>query len=197
MEDQTMLTYTYPNQPNYISPDLIGEYDKKPDWIGEKKKNGWRCLAIKEGDKLTLWTSSRHLFQDALPKTRAALMGLTNSILDGELIDKRTKNTKDEFYAFDILAFEGALLYGKPWKERRALLELATRDIEGITIAEPISTGKSLLYEIAVEEGDEGIVMKQIHSKYLIFTKERGTNPFWIKAKRPEAAFKMEDYEHN
>jgi ATP-dependent DNA ligase len=186
MEDEDLIPYYYPNKPNRIDPELVSNYEK-PNWIAERKKNGWRCLAIREPEKLDLWTSSHRLFPNPLPITREALAGLPPmTVIDGEMQNNRTKDIKDLFYAFDILMWEGKWLFGQPWRSRRALLELATRDIEGILVSVPIHTGKKMLYQMAIEEGDEGIVMKELDSTYLIATKGTIDNPLWIKAKQPE-----------
>ena len=183
--------YPYPNQPNFISPDLIAKNFETSAWVGERKKNGWRCLAIKTGGELILWTRHKTVISDPLPITRGALSIMPDdTIIDGELIDKRTKDTKDLFYAFDILVLKGERLFNKPWKERRDFLEQTTDDMDGIIVSVPISVGKAFLYDLAVDEGDEGIVLKNIHSKYLFSAKTGITNPLWVKAKRPEPSFK-------
>lgn len=184
------MRYFYPNLPNWLDPSLVVEYDKKPSWIAERKKNGWRCLAIRDENSLTLMTRRNTLINDPLPVTRNALQNLLPStIIDGELMEKRTKDIKDLFYAFDILFDNGKQVTGLPWKERRQRLEKALKGIDGIEISEPVSVGKSYLYDLAIQEGNEGIVMKEINSKYIVDFSKCPSNPHWIKAKRAENHF--------
>jgi ATP-dependent DNA ligase len=184
-----MIPYIYPNLPNWLDPNEVKSYDKKTDWIAERKKNGWRCLAIMREDGLKLWTRRNTLIPDLLPLTREMLHNLpVGTMLDGELMEKRTKDIKDQYYCFDILYLEGQPLMSLAWKDRRKYLE-SLIDI-GLDISSPISLGKSLLYDQAIGDGDEGIVMKNINSKYMVDLKSCPHNPYWIKAKKPENAFK-------
>jgi len=46
-----------------------------------------------------------------------------NTIIDGELMEKRTKDIKDHFFDFDILFLNDKSVMHLTWKERRKLLE--------------------------------------------------------------------------
>ncbi|RPJ11835.1 MAG: hypothetical protein EHM36_00725 [Deltaproteobacteria bacterium] len=188
------MNYIYPNVPNWLDPSEVSQFDRKPEWIAERKKNGWRCLAVRNSTALELWTRRHSLIPDELPKTRAALSMLKpDTIIDGELLDKRTKDTKDHYYAFDIIYNEGKLLASMPWILRRKILEEVLQDIPDIEISIPVTLGKSHLYQVAIEEGDEGIVLKNTDSKYLIDYQSCPSNPYWIKAKQPEKCFKTQE----
>jgi ATP-dependent DNA ligase len=184
-----MVKYCYPNLPNWIDAKTVDNY--KPYYIAEKKKNGWRCLAWRKKEGLELWTRRNTLIKDPLPKTRDLLMNLPEgTIIDGELLDKRTKEIKDHYYAFDVLFHEGKSVMNLAWKDRREILEkiIAQYSI-WVELAEPIQLGFSTLYDVAVEKGDEGIVIKGINSKYVVDLKSCPHNPSWFKAKRPEKCF--------
>jgi ATP-dependent DNA ligase len=188
------LPYIYPNLPNWLDPKDISQFDRKPEWIAERKKNGWRCLAVRSDSGLILWTRRHTIIPDPLPLTREALMNLEiGSIVDGELMEKRTKDIKDLYYAFDILYEGGKALMGMAWKDRRNRLEKVMGSLANTEISMPVTLGKSLLYNMAIEEGDEGIVMKEIHSKYIIDYKSCPSNPFWIKCKKPENCMKTKE----
>lgn len=186
------MKYLYPNLPNWIDPSGLTEYDPKIEWVAERKKNGWRCLAMKNEEGLELWTRRHTIIHDPLPITREALSHLNaGTIIDGELMEKRTKDIKDHYYAFDILMYEGKLMTGFTWQLRRAILEQALKFIPGVEVSEPITVGKSHLYRVAVEQGDEGIVLKNVNSKYILDYNSCPTNPLWLKAKAPEKAFAL------
>ena len=92
------MKYIYPNLPNWIDPSKVIDYDKKPSWIAERKKNGWRCLAVRDEGGLTLFTRRKTIIYDQLPVTRNALQRLPYAtMIDGELMEKRTKDIKDLF----------------------------------------------------------------------------------------------------
>jgi ATP-dependent DNA ligase len=116
-----------------------------------------------------------------------------NTIIDGELMEKRTKDIKDHFYAFDILFLNNQSTMHLTWRERRKLLEKTFRENDIYTdISEPIGLGFKTLYDLAIAEGDEGIVIKNVNSKYIIDLKSCPHNPYWVKAKKPENCFKQE-----
>lgn len=187
-----MCKYIYPNLPNFIDPKSVDDY--KPNYIAEVKKNGWRCLAWRKKEGLELWTRRNTLIKDSLPKTREFLMQLPiDTIVDGELLDKRTKNIKDHYYAFDLLFLEGKSVMHLPWKARREKLEtLVAQYAIWVELAKPIQLGFSTLYNLAVADGDEGIVIKNINSKYLVGLRESPHNPQWFKAKQAEKCFMRE-----
>lgn len=185
-----MINYYYPNSPCWIDSSTVDNY--KGGWIAERKKNGWRCLTIID-EKLTLWTRRHTILRDDLPQTRKLLSRLPQgTVIDGELVDKRTKDIKDHYYAFDILFNKGESVMHLPWEKRRAQLESLFQEC-GLTgemeMSEPIQLGFSTLYKLAVESGDEGIVLKKINSKYIVDCRRCPKNPFWLKAKVAEKQF--------
>lgn len=185
------MRYLYPSQPNRIdiNSDLMNQLDDNEDWVAERKKNGWRCELYREG-KLTLWTRKQTIIQEALPSLRTELLKMVpeGTIIDGELLEKRTKNVKELFYAFDILCYRNISCLKYPWYQRRLLLEHVIHDIPGlIEISRPIVTGKKNLYYDSIQSDDvEGIVMKKIDSPYIMSLKDSIINPFWLKVKKPE-----------
>lgn len=192
MELLKEIQYFFPMSPVYLHPDNLKDFDKDHRFIGERKKNGWRCLAIKTGGALTLWTRHKTIIHDALPLTRAALSQIPDgTAIDGELIDRRTKDTKDTYYAFDCPIFSGLTLFGHPWSVRRQYLEKAMEGID-VLLSVPVHINKSGLYDLAIAEGDEGIVLKRTDSKYAFSTKAC-QKVSWIKIKQPEAAFKTKE----
>ena len=155
--------------------------------------NGWRCLAYKDKDaKLYLLTKHKTLITDPLPDLREDLCKImpANTMLDGELIDKRTPGIKQTYYLFDLLRVSGEDITGWSWLKRRELLEGlvdTAQRAELILLSVPVEVGKKNLYYQAIgEEGCEGIVMKKKDSKYLASKTSCQDNPFWISCKQPE-----------
>lgn len=184
-----MVKYYFPNLPNWIDPQSVEAYS--PHYVAEVKKNGWRCLAWKKKDGLELWTRRQTKISDKLPITREYLSLLPpDTIIDGELIDRRTKSIKDHYYAFDILFYEGKSVMNFEWWQRRELLEkIVAKYGIWVELAQPKQLGFSHLYKMALESGDEGIVLKNAYSKYLVDLKKCPHNPHWFKAKQAEKCF--------
>ncbi len=185
-----MIPYYYPCKPMQIYPSfsLTNELDNNLGWIAEVKKRGWRCLVYKENGKVTLYTRHRTIINDPLPEIREYLKSLPdNIVLDGELIEKATKNKKGILYLFDII-YKDKLLCFLPLFHRRRILEEVLRDYPlCIQLSQWTRIGKKKLYEISInEEDEEGIVMKKLDSVYLVDLKESKKTPYWLKLKKDE-----------
>ncbi len=184
--------YLYPCKPNTLTPDskLSDELDRDIGWIAEVKKNGWRALPTKdEKGNLTIWTRHKTLIKDAVPELREALISMmpAGTILDGELINNRTKGVNGKLYLFDIIVLEGRLLVNLPLRERRKLLEGVVVEGPHIELARQVRVGKKQLYYQSIEgEESEGIVIKRLDSKYPASEKSCLQHPYWLKVKRIE-----------
>jgi len=187
-----MIKYCYPNVPNWIDETTVDNY--KSGYVAERKKNGWRCLAVRDEKGLTLWTRRKTTIVSDLPVTRELLFHLpVGTVIDGELLDKRTKDIKDHYYAFDIQFLNNKSIMHLPWAERRKQLEsvFTQNGLFGrVELSEPVQLGFSTLYKLAVADGDEGIVLKHSQSKYIVDIRKCPANDQWFKAKRAEKCFK-------
>jgi len=183
------MKYLYPCKPNPLalgSP-FLDELDKDVRWIGEIKKNGWRCLVHRDSG-LVLWTRHKTTINEPLEALRDGLMAVPEqTILDGELVHFRTTDIKGVLYLFDILLHKGRQLTDLPFADRRKVLEDVCAKISGVELAAQVRIGKKALYHQALKDPvNEGIVLKKLDSKYLVSEKRCLQNPFWLKVKRPE-----------
>jgi ATP-dependent DNA ligase len=186
--------YLYPCQPNELSINspFFEKLEKDTTVIAEVKKNGWRCLVEKENGVITLWTRHHTVFKDAVPGVRADLAEMLkdydNLLLDGEIIEKRTKNVKDQLYLFDIIIAPGNdPIYRKPLWYRRNELEQIVGDREWlhVELASQYHIGKRNLYWQSINDDlHEGIVLKDINKPYPISRIHKTINPSWIKCKK-------------
>ena len=201
-----MMPYWFPCKPNGLSPtsELFKRLDNDANWVAEVKKNGWRCLAYKEGGALTLWT--RHHTTIHLPDLSWLLTDMLpdGCVIDGELFQNRTKEIKGVYYIFDILAVDGASVVNLPFWQRRQLLEAAlkgwttyfrmtptgpngTNVSASVELARQYQIGKVKLYHESIQgEENEGIVLKHVNSAYNASPARCLQNPFWLKVKRLE-----------
>lgn len=126
---------------------LAAELPDGPGWQFEPKWDGFRCLAVKQGDAVLLWSKSGKPLPRYFPEVAAALAELPGDfVLDGELlipvgptlsfgalqlrlhpaesrIRRLSAETPARLMLFDCLAVDGETLADRPLSERRAALE--------------------------------------------------------------------------
>jgi DNA ligase-1 len=169
---------------------------KKADEVGcEIKYNGIRAMVHKKGDEVKIFT--RHLnditgsFQHLIPGLQEAITG--DAIIDCELISDRfydiisaikgKKKIKAKLMAFDII-YNGDDLCRLSLSDRRLILKNTIKPNKVICILDQHICYKldevKAFYRKALDNGEEGIVVKLLDSKYIM-----GERPYsWIKAKR-------------
>jgi bifunctional non-homologous end joining protein LigD len=141
-----------------------------PDWIFERKLDGIRLLALKNGSDVRLLSRNR-LPQSLPPIARAiAELPVHDVILDGEATWSGTS-----YHVFDVVWLQGRDVTALPLEERRALL----RDLP---LRSPLQRVPSLEderpWERACREGWEGVIAKRRGSAY-----EHRRSPHWLKMK--------------
>ena len=118
----------------------------RDNWLFERKLDGLRCLAVRNGERVELWSRNHKPFTDRFPDVVVALAALPvdNFTLDGELV------------AFDGHDFAGFGALVEPGGSSRAvycifdLVHLLGRDTRGLTLAE-----RRKLMGQAVDPGDD------------------------------------------
>jgi len=142
-----------------------------PDWLFERKFDGIRLLAYKQGDEVRLY--SRNRLPQNLPPVVSAVRALPvdEVILDGEM----TWDGHSGYHVFDILWIDGRLVTSLPIGERRALLkslpfEAPLQRVELLDDPEP--------WDRARREGWEGVIAKRRGSPY-----EHRRSKHWLKMK--------------
>ena len=159
--------------PEWVEPmaaTLTQERFTGPEWIFERKVDGIRLLAFRNGRDVRLLSRNR-LPQDC-PRVAQELAALPVSemILDGELTWSGTA-----YHVFDILWLDGRDLRALPLDERHALLaRLPLRPplqrVAAVEEAKP--------WEHACREGWEGVIAKRRDSPY-----EPRRSRHWLKMK--------------
>lgn len=192
-----------------IHPMLIAENKAPfaaPGYCYEMKWDGERCVAYldpKEGTEL-----QNKRFVRMLPKTpeltqihkqvkgRCILDGELMCLVDGkpsfETIQRRSlmsNRFKIEleanrhpatFIAFDILYYNGKVLTMEPLEERKKALEKAVTESPRLAVSRVFDSSRALpLFQLAKEQGLEGMVAKKLDSLY--FPGKRTKS--WIKMK--------------
>jgi bifunctional non-homologous end joining protein LigD len=160
--------------PDWLEPmaaTLTQERFSGGGWLFERKFDGIRLLAYKQGAEVRLY--SRNKLEQHLPDLAGVIASLPvdDVILDGEV----TWDGRSGYHVFDILWLNGRDVTTLPIEERRALLqhlpfEHPMRRVELVNDDRP--------WELASREGWEGVIAKRLGSPY-----EHRRSKHWLKMK--------------
>jgi bifunctional non-homologous end joining protein LigD len=160
--------------PDWIEPmaaTLTQERFATPDWVFERKLDGIRLLAFKNGTAIRLL--SRNRLPQSLPAIAEAVATLPHDqlILDGELMWAGG----GVYHVFDIVWIDGRDVTALSLDARRALLA-------ELPLQPPLQRVPALdedqPWERACREGWEGVIAKRRDSAY-----EHRRSPHWLKMK--------------
>lgn len=180
--------YFWPNLPLRIYPEdsLFQKLDNDKYWAAEVKKNGWRCLVYIDTE-INFWNRHKDLIKENFINLRKSLSNLPKkTILDGEILNFRTKDVKEKFYLFDVIMWDNKLMLNIPYIERIGYLKTIPEN-EYIEVAKQVyENKKDLFYSSITDNLLEGIVIKKIDSFYILSTTKSVVNPSWLKVKKIE-----------
>lgn len=169
--------------------------DPPPDdanWTFEWKYDGFRAvIALSEGEVAFLSRNELDL-SGRFPRTNQVLEKLSGKkemVVDGEVVvldasgaprfQLLQQGGNEQLILFDILWLDGQDLRGRPYTERRRLLEKAfSRPPAGISIAGTLEMSGEQALEQARKAGWEGIIAKKNSSVY-----ESRRSKQWLKIK--------------
>ena len=156
---------------------LTQERFTKPEWIFERKLDGIRLLAFKDGPDIRLLSRNRLPQNGSYPSVVEAIAKLPvhDVILDGEATGVWGKRGKVVYHVFDIVWLDGRDVRLLPLDARRALLSK-------LPLQSPLSRVESLTdekpWERACNEGWEGVIAKRRDAPY-----EHRRSKQWLKMK--------------
>ncbi len=168
---------------------------EQPGWAYEEKYDGYRILAYKEGDRVTLLSRNSKNQTHMFSSVAEAVANLTarTLLLDGEVIvfDRQgvsrfqlLQNLKSapRYAVFDCLYRDGMDLRAEPLTNRRKILEEvignANRESGGIFLSATLAANGLKAFDVARRKGYEGVVAKSKSAPYI---EGRSTN--WLKFK--------------
>ncbi len=173
-----------PRHPDAMKATLTNEVFDDPGWIVERKLDGYRCLAFRDGGAVTLESRNGLSLNGRYPEIAAALeddpcrrfvidgeiVGFTNGRATFEALQRRghDRAVKLAFYVFDVLWLNGEDLRARPLGERKATLKAALRFGGGTIRWTPhrrAHEGEALLAD-ACRRGWEGLIAKRVESPY-------------------------------
>jgi bifunctional non-homologous end joining protein LigD len=163
-------------------------------WTYERKLDGLRCVAVRNGSEVELWSRNHLSFTGRFPHVVEGLLALPadDFTIDGELVafDRRRRTsfallqrpeagTRPEFHVFDLVHLLGRDTTVLPLLDRRRLLAQAlegTGDV--VRPVEAFEGDPGLLLERACADEWEGLIAKRADSLY-----RSGRSPDWRKLK--------------
>jgi DNA ligase D-like protein (predicted ligase) len=153
-----------------------------PAWMFERKLDGIRCIAIKDGSGVSLMSRTAHRLNEQFPEVAAALEQepADDFILDGEVVafrdgvssfellqQRHRRQVRVFYYVFDIPRLGGEDLRSVPLRERKARLRRSI-EFHGPVRFNPHRNGEhgEEMFRDACRKGLEGVVAKRADSPY-------------------------------
>jgi bifunctional non-homologous end joining protein LigD len=165
------VTASFPEWIEPMAATLTQDRFTGPEWIFERKFDGIRLIAFKQGSEVRLY--SRNRLPQNIPSVAGAIAKLPvqNLILDGEI----TWDRSGAYHVFDIVWLDDRDVRSLPLHERLALLRR-------LPLQPPLQRVDALddpnPWERAAQERWEGVIAKRRDSKY-----EHRRSPHWLKMK--------------
>jgi bifunctional non-homologous end joining protein LigD len=164
----------------------VAQLPEGDEWIYEIKWDGYRAMALKQGNEVRLLSLKEKNLTSDFPDVAQAIGELEadTAVIDGEIVavnaegcpsfqvlqnrKKLGRGWSIVYYAFDLLSVEGKDLLHRPLRDRKARLnEVIETSGSGVIRYNADLTGsaKTILATVA-EAGLEGVVAKQRDSLY-------------------------------
>lgn len=167
-------------------------------WRLEVKLDGYRAVAVLNGDAIALWSRNHKPLTEGYPEVVQALRALScrNAVLDGEIValdaDGRSRfqllqgrsvpgaRPNIVYYVFDLLHLDGRSLLQAPIEERQeALQSLIGENQPALRFSPVFDLAPEKLLAAVRQQGLEGIIAKRPGSLYEP-DRRSGT---WLKCK--------------
>jgi bifunctional non-homologous end joining protein LigD len=162
-------------------------------WVYERKLDGLRCLAVRNGADVHLWSRNHNSFSERFSAVVADLarQPVTDFALDGELVafdgndfvgfgalQHPGRTLKVVYGVFDVVHLLGRDTTGLTLGDRKKLLAQAVEQTEIVQVVEELSGDPRELLKQACASGWEGLIAKRVGSVY-----RAGRSPDWRKLK--------------
>jgi len=173
---------------------LVEQLPDEPGWLYEPKWDGFRCIAVRHGEKLEMWSKSGKPLGRYFPEVLALIGELASEdvILDGELVIERPEGlsfdalqmrlhpaesrirklageTPAQLMVFDLLRLDHDDLTTLALSERRARLEkfLPSQAVSGLLLS-PATTDRNEAINWLERSGGalDGVIAKKLSDTY-------------------------------
>ena len=181
---------------------LTDRRDFGDDWLLERKLDGERCIARKDGEEVRLESRTGKDLSGTYPEVRAAVAAQEprTLLLDGEVVAYDGEQTSFSrlqqrlgssrptpeqvaaypvvYCVFDVLEIDGEQLIGAPLVERRSRMARALRPTAAVQISEAWHGDPERRFADACRAGWEGLIAKRADAPYT-----PGRSKDWLKLK--------------
>jgi bifunctional non-homologous end joining protein LigD len=182
--------------PKFISPQLATltkKYFSDENWIYEEKFDGIRCIAIKNGSNVILYSRNQNVLNGRFPSIVEELkkQKIKNFIIDGEIVAFNGRVTSFSklqqikihkvdvyYYVFDLMYFDKYNLVNQKLLDRKKILKETFLFTDKFRYTPHIVKEGEKFYKEACKKGFEGIIAKKIDSYY-----ESRRTTSWLKFK--------------
>jgi bifunctional non-homologous end joining protein LigD len=160
---------------------LVSKLPEGKDWEYEAKFDGYRALVVKNA-KVNILSRRNNSLTNEFPAIAAACADLKeNTVIDGEIIaldkdgkpafnilqNRRMHKDAVQFYAFDLLVYQGRSLLNMPLEKRRELLNSILAEMQPpVYFSQTLDAPARAVITAAKSAGLEGIVAKRRDSRY-------------------------------
>ncbi len=192
-------------KPAWFEPELATltrDRFSDPAWIYERKLDGERCLAFRDGDQVRLMTRNRKMVSSTYPELVEALgaQQAGDFVVDGEVVaftDGQTRfaelqqrmqqarpsadlirSVPVQYYLFDVLWADGTDLRPQPQRERKQRLHQLLDFADPLRFTEHRVGDGVEFYHEACRQGWEGLIAKRADAPY-----QSGRTKDWLKFK--------------
>ena len=163
------------------------------EWEYERKFDGLRCLAVRNGKDVTLWSRNHLQFTSRFPEIVEALSKLPadNFTIDGEVVafvrgrtsfaelQRPGRTAKPVYCVFDLLQLLGKDTTILPLTDRHKLLaQVVEQANDRISLVERLNGEPQALLDDACKNGWEGLIAKRTSAPY-----QSGRSHDWRKVK--------------
>ena len=160
---------------------LTKERFSDPGWIYERKLDGIRCIAVREGGRVRLLSRNDLSLDGRYPEVAAAIAsdGDRDVAIDGEVVafegsvtsfarlaDRGRRPVAVFLYVFDVLWLDGLDVRALPLRERKRLLRAAVRPRGPLRLTQHRNGDGERYFEHACRHGWEGLIAKRADSPY-------------------------------
>ena len=179
-------------RPEFVTPmaaTLTADRPSGAAWVFERKLDGIRCLAVKDGGRVRLFSRNALSVGDRYPTLAAALEAdpADGFVVDGEAV--AFVGGRDRFggagagaevfyYVFDVLFANGRDVRSLPLEARRSTLEATLRRQDPVRLTDQLHGDGAALLADACRDGWEGLIAKRLGTPY-VSTRSRD----WLKLK--------------
>jgi bifunctional non-homologous end joining protein LigD len=171
---------------------LVSEPPAGDGWVYERKLDGLRCITVRSGGRVELWSRSKQPFTGRFGGIAEAVgrLAVGEVVLDGEivaleggrtsfaLLQRPGSTATPLLYAFDVLHLEGADLRDRPLLERKKVLKDVVKGRGAVRRVDHVKGDPVDLLRQACADGWEGLIAKRGDAPY-----RSGRSSDWLKLK--------------